>query len=382
MSTNIFQRVPVLILAGGVLLGVSCDRKTEPPKEAHPTKEHAQDAVKVERNPEGEPVLLLTAEAQKRVGLILEPLTVTEFSPEIRGYGRVLDPALLAGLVSEIATATVAVENSRRDLALAHKRREIETASGQLAAKTSANELERTRILAQQSNASERALQAADLAAQKDRLQAELTEAAASRAVQAAESSLHRDETALRAVQAKWLTGYGRALLDRKNLSEFAAALAAGQMALVRLDIPAGEPLQEQPIGATLVSPADAGVVLPAQLLGPAGSTDLQTQGQGFLVLLMPGAPRLAPGTLVIGSLQLAGKKEAGVTVPRSAIVRHEGSVFIYVETKAGAVTRKEIELIQATKNGWFVKAVLKAGDQVVVTGAQQLLSEESKEKD
>ena len=62
-----------------------------------------------------------------------------------------------------------------------------------------------------------------------------MTDAASARAVQAAESAMQRDETALRATQSKLLTSYGRALIHRKDLPEFVTALAAGQMALVRL---------------------------------------------------------------------------------------------------------------------------------------------------
>ena len=91
---------------------------------------------------------------------------------------------------------------------------------------------------------------------------------------------------------------------------------------------------------------------------------------------------RLAAGTMLTGFLQLPGEQEHGVTVPRTAIVRHESEAFIYLETKEGEFTKKEIELEHATEKGWFVHEGLKAGEKIVVTGAQQLLSEEGKGKD
>ncbi len=382
MNANFLHRLPLLLLACGILSCASCKQHADPSKEAEKPKEHNKDTIKVGHNQEGETVLEVSEAVQKRIGLKLKSLAAVSFSPEVKAYGRVLDPAPLAALASEYATASLAVENSRHELQLANKRRETDLATAQLTAKTSALELERTKTLAKQSNASERALQASELAAQKDRLAAEVTEATSARAVQAAESAMHRDEVAMRATQAKLLTSYGRELIDRKDLPEFVTALAAGQMALVRLDVPAGETIKEPPVGAKLISPADAGAAIPVQLLGPTGSTDAQTQGQGFLVLTKSGGPRLAPGTMVVGAVQLAGEKESGVTVPRAAIVRHDGEAFIYVETKAGEFTKKQIELEHATENGWFIHEGLKAGDKVVVTGAQQLLSEESKEKD
>lgn len=404
----------------------------KPADNAASEKKEAEKASPVSHNDKGETVLKLDADAVKRIGIKLEPLAAADFSPEVKGFGRVLDPAPLTALVSELATAHLAFENSRRELDLAHKRREgelalaraslklseasvqltkaqseAELAAAQAAFKASSLELERAKTLAKQNNLSERALQAAEaaaakdnvavataklggtraaqsaeLAVQKDRLQLELSDATTARAVQAAETAVHRDEVAAGAVRAKLATAYGRMLLDHENLVEFAQSLVVGQAALVRLDAPAGEPLKEQPTAAHLISPSDAGVVIAAQLLGSAGGTDAQLQGQGFLLLVKQEGTRVAPGTLITGFLKLPGEVEHGVTVPRSAIVRHEGEAFIYVATKEGEFTKKEIELEHATPGGWFAHEGLKAGEKIVVSGAQQLLSEESKGKD
>ena len=419
---------PILI-AACLALAVAC----KPHEADHPAeKKEPEKASPVSHNDKGETVLKLDADAVKRVGVKVEPLAAADFSPEAKGFGRVLDPAPLAALVSEIATAHLAVENSRREFQLSQKRRaselalaraslklsessvqltkaqsDAELAAAQAAFKASALELERAKTLAKQNNISERALQAAEaaaakdnvgvataklggtraaqtaeLAVQKDRLQLDLADATTSRAVQTAEAAVHRDEVAAAAVRAKLGTAYGRMLLDHEHLMESAQAFVAGQASLVRLDVPAGEPMKEQPTGAHLVSGPDAGDVIAAQLLGPAGGTDAQLQGQGFLLLVKSEAARLTPGALITGFLRLPGEVEHGVTVPRSAIVRHEGEAFIYIATKDGEFTKKEIELEHATPGGWFVHEGLKAGEKVVVSGAQQLLSEESKGKD
>lgn len=182
--------------------------------------------------------------------------------------------------------------------------------------------------------------------------------------MQAAEAAVHRDEVAAAAVRAKLATTYGRMLLNQDKLVEFARSLVAGQTALVRLDVPPGEPMKAPPTGAHLISPADGGVVIAAELLGPAGATDTQMQGLGFLLLVNQKVVSLAPGTLVTGFLKLPGEVEHGVTVPRAAIVRHEGEAFIYLATKDGEFTKKEIELEHATPGGWFVHEGLKAGEK------------------
>jgi hypothetical protein len=61
-------------------------------------------------------------------------------------------------------------------------------------------------------------------------------------------------------------------------------------------------------------------------------------------------------------------------------VVRTEGAGWVYVLNSAGdAFTRVEVALDRPAEAGWFVTRGLSAGQYVVVTGAQQLLSIELK---
>ena len=100
-------------------------------------------------------------------------------------------------------------------------------------------------------------------------------------------------------------------------------------------------------------------------------------QGQGFLFLL--GGSSLRPGAAVVAWLSMAGEEEKGVIVPRSAIVRHEGDAFVYVQSSADVFERQRVQLAHPTENGWFVDEASRAGQLAVVVGAQELLSEELK---
>ena len=99
-----------------------------------------------------------------------------------------------------------------------------------------------------------------------------------------------------------------------------------------------------------------------------------------------PAAWRAVGDIVTLATLERAAVERAveicGGNVPRAAIVRHEGEAFIFIATKDGEFTKKEIELEHPTPDGWFVHEGLKPGDKIVVSGAQQLLSEESKGKD
>ena len=63
--------------------------------------------------------------------------------------------------------------------------------------------------------------------------------------------------------------------------------------------------------------------------------------------------------------------------VPSAAVVRHAGRAFLYVQTSDETFARQEVRLDRPTADGWFVAGGLAAGQRVVVSGAQQLLSVE-----
>src|SRR4029077_12761487 len=251
-----------------------------------------------------------------------------QISPELKGYGRVLDPAPLVALINELAGARAAYA-------------------------ASSNELARLKTLAGQGNASARALQAAEAAALRDQL-----------AVQSAQ-----DRLAL---------SWGKVVADQTDLPGFIQSLTSLETALVRLDLPAGETLPSPPTCARIDTLA--GKSLEAEFLGLASSVDPQMQGQGFLFLSKPNTARLAPGQSVTGYIKIPGEPLAGVIIPREAVVRTEGAGWVYVFESGGeAFTRIQVPLDHPTEAGWFVLKNAVPGQYVVATGAQQLLSLEQK---
>ena len=77
--------------------------------------------------------------------------------------------------------------------------------------------------------------------------------------------------------------------------------------------------------------------------------------------------------------LTLPGEKQSGVILPLTAVVRAAGLAWAYVQTGENQFTRRQVSTSAPTSDGWFVSAGFKPGEQVVVTGAQTLLSEEFK---
>ena len=326
MKKIIILIIVLAVLAGGLIFAyreMSKERALEMQGEAPVIPES-----RVKRSG-ADVIVTLDAETQRRVALKTESPAATNLSPEVKGYGRVVDPAPLVAAVLELAPAQAALDTSRK-------------------------ELERVKILRVQENASARVLEAAELA-------------------------LRRDELALDAARARLTLGWNTNVAGQKDLTAFVRSLGARETVLVRIELPAGEALNAPPASARLVTLADANGFITAQFLGPAVDVDPQSQGQGFLFLVENASAKLMPGAMVTAFLPTGGATLPGVVVPRHAVLRAEGRAWVFVQTGAETFVRREISISHPLPAGWFVAREVAASDKLVVTGAQTLLSEELK---
>jgi hypothetical protein len=238
----------------------------------------------------------------------------------------VLDPAPLVALVSEIEAARVAATASEKEFARVQK------------------------LHSENANAS-------------------------AQAVETAEAAMQRDRTQLAAAQARLLVGWGRALTRQADLAALLRALAAGDAALVRIDVLSGEAPAQPPAVARVGPLANEGPLHEVAVLGVAPSADPSAQGTGYLAVWR--TDPLPPGTALRAVLPAVGELKNVLVLPRSAFVRHEGGVFIYVRTAEGGFERRLVTTGPTLESGIVVTDGVAAGDKVVVTGAQQLLATE-----
>ncbi len=239
MKTTLHFAFASLLALAALLPG--CSKQTPQPAPAAPTENKAEPESRVKHGTNGDVVITLDAATQKIMGLQTAPLAPAQLSPQVKGYGRVLDVSPLASMVAELATA-------------------------QAASAASQAELQRLKILAAQNNASERALQAARAAAVRDQAQAE-------------------------SARLKLLANWGSAIAAQQDLPAFVQSLGSLASALVEIDLPAGESLKGPPTGARLILLAAESKPVEAQLLGPAPAVDPQLQGRGFLFLVTSNPP-------------------------------------------------------------------------------------------
>ena len=330
---------PRLLILGFLLAGVGLIplARSAPAPDADEAKPAAtnnaaagedEEKTTITRDAEGNAVVHMSDDAQGDAGILVKLPAAGKWSPEVKGYGRVVDPAPLADLLTELATA-------------------------QAASAASSNELVRQKTLAAQGNSSARALEGAEAAALHDQLSAQ-------------------------AAREKLKLSAGRAIADQPDLPGFINALASQTSALARIDVSAGEAPTVTPTGVRIVTLS--GAMTEGEYLGPATSVDPQIQGRGYMFLVKTNALHLIPGEALVGYLRIPGEPLTGIIVPREAVVRSKGKAWVYEMSEGSdAFTRKEIALDRPTDSGWFITNGITAGKYVVTTGAQVLLSEEMK---
>jgi hypothetical protein len=327
MKLKIALPLVALLLAAALIYGY-LQRSKERANEAQADKPVTAES-KVERATNGNVVASMDERTQKLIGLETTLLTPATLPPEIKGYGRVLEPAPLVALVSGVASASASLDASRK-------------------------EYQRVKALfAQGENASARALQAG-------------------------EAAMKHDQIALQTSEAELVAAWGESVAHQPDLPAFVQSLATRQAVLVRLDLPAGELTTAVPVGGRLLSPG-TGQPITARFLGPAATTEPQIQGQGFLLVMTNSPAWFSPGLALAGFLQLPGEPLRGVIVPEAAVVRTAERTWVYLQTGPTNFTRRDVSQEHPVPDGWFVTAGVMPNDRVVTTGAQTLLSEERK---
>jgi hypothetical protein len=131
------------------------------------------------------------------------------------------------------------------------------------------------------------------------------------------------------------------------------------------------------PPASLTLRPLAGGPRLVARLEGPSPEADPLTGGSAFLYRLEAGGVTLRPGAALLALISDPAGSGAAVQVPSAAVVQWQALAWVYVERAPGSFARVQISTEHPVLGGWRVERGLAPGDRVVVTGAEQLLSEE-----
>lgn len=285
-----------------------------------------------EPKPKGENPPVALAQKLQATGVKSVAIEATTFTPEIAVTGQVLDPVPLLSAYQEWLGAN-------------------------LGAITAEQEWERLKKLQATGGVSTKLLQT--------------TEAEAKKSQGAAFVALQK----LRLL-------VGSDALQQGQLESLLKGLGAGELALLRLDLPLAAEVKGHPSAsvAAIFGPEKSQT---ASWLGQAPMASPLTLGPALLYKLEKPQPGLRPGAAVQGKLGLDEKVLAWF-VPESAVLRADGKTFVYRETgETGSPhARCPVKLLQRTERheiaGWLVSGSLKTGDKVVSQEAFTLLARES----
>ncbi|MFZ5956794.1 hypothetical protein ACOXVJ_04675 [Pseudomonas knackmussii] len=282
-----------------------------------------------------------------------------------------LDPATLAR--TGIQTAALASINHRderlaygsvpdlqslTDLGNRYRAAHGELAAAQAAASASNQELQRSRALARDAgNISQKSLQAAAATATADQTRVESA------------------RTNLQALRASLAQQFGERLaqLVAAQPSAELNRLLNHQDSLLRIAIPT---LDKDKPPQQISIEDEAGQRITAELLSAAPQVDANLAGPVYLYRSTASLPF---GSRLLAHLPTAQAVTEGVLIPQSAVLWFGGMPWAYAQVEAGRFVRRPLSDAVSVPEGYFVGSGFKAGEQVVVRGAQLLLSEEQR---
>jgi hypothetical protein len=268
----------------------------------------------------------LASDAAQRLGIATQRLVAARRSAEIDAFAKVLDPAPLVQTDSDLRTAEAA---ARASAAEARRASALHRNGGEMSAKDA---------------------EAAIAQAEADALHVRLLR---------------------RQLELAW--GPGVARLNPRERNALVRGLSAGTIALVHVDTHnnAGQ------AGARSVRVDIGDGSVTGRVIGPARIAEPRLQSSGLIVEVAgPQAMLLAVGLTQSAHIATASQ-ERGVLIPRSAVIRFQGSAWVYVRIGSGTYERRLLPDPVPGEDGYFEAHGPGAGDEVVVRGATALFAGE-----
>ena len=173
--------------------------------------------------------------------------------------------------------------------------------------------------------------------------------------------------------QLTWGKELAKWALSDKN-TKFKAFLA-GKQHLLHVILPTNKQLGNEVDTIAIALSGQRSEARPAVLISRSVQTDNAIQGESYF--FQAAADGLPFGTKVTAWIPYAILAQSGVIIPESALVWHMDQVYAYIKIANDTFARRLIKKFEFAPEGYFVDEDLKAGEEIVVTGGQMLLSEE-----
>ena len=309
-----------------------------------PSHEASSDRIQIDDdNRDHWGTLSIESTAQIRSGLKTLTLEPHRYRPELIAYGNVVSLQPLLDLRNRYLAALSGHESAKSRLTLAQQ------------------SIDRTRLLHRGGVVSGRSLQE-----QQSQWQSQQALTKGSRI---------QIETVRNEAILNWGRPIAELFLDTNT--DTLLPYLSGQKNLLHISLPPNNKPVDTLDEIRVSRYGDRNRAEPARFISPAPQTDPMTQGESYFFETEHGGIRT--GMRVAAFIPLRENAEVGVLIPASSVIRHLGQIFVYVKTAPEHFQRRNIAGLIDAHAGYFVTDGLHAGQEIVVKGAQILLSEEFK---
>ncbi|MGN6368958.1 MAG: efflux RND transporter periplasmic adaptor subunit [Phycisphaerae bacterium] len=357
----------------------------------------------------GETIISLSAQEELQSNIQIEPLEKSVFKPEFVGYGTLMEhPAAslmlrapFAGTlrlpegniwptIGDAVRGTVAFVDPRYTpmehvdviSRLTSAEADVTTASSALAAARSEYEAD-VKLNALNKNVSDRTVQDARAAMEQQAAKLESATQTVSLLQKALAATTQPATSSALSLKKSWqVAEVGARPGENVDAGQMILRLANWHHLIATVGLPSGENIDPNQMSVRLFVEGQEARPLQVTHTALAPSVDPKTLGETFVIQVVTGAGRVRPGAPVAAVFTPAGKGQEGVLVQQNAVVWHDGKAWVYVAVQPHQFTRRAVSTETPWNSGWFIPlsgSRLKVGDQIVVQGAQQLLSEEFK---
>ena len=152
-------------------------------------------------------------------------------------------------------------------------------------------------------------------------------------------------------------------------------AFLSDQQQLLQITLPANKQLTSE-VDTLFVEPSgQRNKAHSASLISRSTQLDSSLQGESYF--FQTNADGLNIGTKVTAWIPEPTIEQSGVVVPETAVIWYMDQVYVYIKVAKDAFSRRLIKEFSLVRDGYFLKDAITAGEEVVTTGGQMLLSEE-----
>ncbi len=207
---------------------------------------------------------------------------------------------------------------------------------------------------------------------------------AAKRSLQEQEAQGSADQALVDARQIRLMAIANEAsLMWGKELAEWALSdkasklkeFVSGRQHLLQVTLPANKHLASEVDSILVESTGQHGKARPAALISRSTQVDNTMQGESYFFQVNDVG--LSMGMKVAAWIPEPALGQSGIIIPESALVWYIGQAYVYIKAAKDTFVRCVIKDFSITPGGYFIKDDIKAGEEVVTTGGQMLLSEE-----